>query len=76
MLPITAGFLLAGPLSGTLSDRFGARGFASTGLVLVALTFGALLVLPVEFTYWQFAVVTLLSGMGRACSAHPTARRS
>ncbi|MDO8108462.1 MFS transporter [Isoptericola sp. b441] len=71
MLPITAGFLLAGPLSGTLSDRFGARGFASTGLVLVALTFGALLVLPVEFTYWQFALITLLSGIGSGLFGAP-----
>lgn len=71
MVPITIGFLLAGPLSGTLSDRFGARGFASAGLVLVALTFGALLVLPVNFEYWQFAVVTLLSGIGSGMFGAP-----
>ena len=43
LLPITIGFLIAGPLSGTLSDRFGARFFATAGLVLVALAFVALL---------------------------------
>ncbi len=71
MLPITVGFLIAGPLSGTLSDRFGARGFASSGLVLVAATFGLLLMLPVDFTYWQFAVVTLLSGIGSGMFGAP-----
>ncbi len=71
MLPITVGFLIAGPLSGTLSDRFGARGFASSGLVLVAATFGLLLMLPVDFAYWQFAVVTLLSGIGSGMFGAP-----
>jgi len=71
MLPITIGFLLAGPLSGTLSDRFGARGFASTGLLLVAVTFVLLLVLPVNFPYWQFAIITLLNGIGSGMFGAP-----
>src|SRR6202044_3274703 len=48
MLPLTAGFLLAGPLSGYLSDRFGARGFATGGMVVAAGTFVALTFLPVD----------------------------
>jgi MFS family permease len=71
MLPITIGFLLAGPLSGTLSDRFGARGFASVGLLLVAGTFVALLILPVNFSYWPFAIITLLSGIGSGMFGAP-----
>ncbi|HUX70427.1 MAG TPA: MFS transporter [Cellulomonadaceae bacterium] len=71
MVPITIGFLIAGPLSGTLSDRFGARGFATTGLIVVAATFVALLVLPVDFTYWQFALITLLSGIGTGMFGAP-----
>jgi MFS family permease len=71
MLPITIGFLIAGPLAGTLSDRFGARGFASGGLFLVALTFVALIFLPVNFQYWQFAVITLLSGIGSGMFGAP-----
>src|SRR5436309_4083390 len=43
LLPLTVGFLVSGPLSGTLSDRFGQRLFATTGLLLVAVTFIALL---------------------------------
>ncbi|MGH3280189.1 MAG: MFS transporter, partial [Trebonia sp.] len=33
MLPLTVGFLIAGPLSGILSDRFGARPFSTGGMV-------------------------------------------
>jgi MFS family permease len=71
LLPITIGFLLAGPLSGTLSDRFGARGFASVGLLIVSGTFVALIFLPVNFQYWQFAIITLLSGIGSGMFGAP-----
>src|SRR6202050_5005136 len=55
MLPMTGGFLIAGPVSGWLSDRFGARPFATGGMLLAALSFVLLQLLPVNFTYWQFA---------------------
>ncbi|PZE23046.1 MFS transporter [Curtobacterium sp. MCBD17_034] len=71
MLPITIGFLIAGPLSGTLSDRFGARAFATTGLVVVAGTFVALLLIPVDFPYWLFAIITGLSGLGSGMFGAP-----
>jgi EmrB/QacA subfamily drug resistance transporter len=71
MLPITVGFLIAGPLSGTLSDRFGARAFATTGLVIVALTFVGLMLIPVDFEYWQFAIITGLSGIGSGMFGAP-----
>ncbi len=62
MLPLTGGFLLAGPASGWLSDRFGARPFATGGMALAALGFGLLIVLPVGFAYPWFALVLLLNG--------------
>ncbi len=71
MLPLTAGFLLAGPVSGYLSDRFGARPFATGGMVLAAASFGLLELLPVDFTYWQFALVLLLNGVGMGLFASP-----
>jgi MFS family permease len=71
MLPLTAGFLVAGPLSGHLSDRFGARLFSSTGLVLVAAAFVGLLVMPVEFAYPDFAALLLLSGVGQGMFSSP-----
>ncbi|MFD4548005.1 MFS transporter [Streptomyces sp. NPDC058466] len=71
MLPLTAGFLLAGPVSGYLSDRFGARLFSTGGLVLVAASFVGLLVLPVNFSYPAFAALLLLSGIGQGMFSAP-----
>ena len=71
MLPLTIGFLLAGPVSGYLSDRFGARPFATGGMVLAAGSFGLLEILPVDFGYWQFAGILLLNGIGMGLFASP-----
>jgi MFS family permease len=70
-LPLTVGFLVAGPTSGWLSDRFGARTFATGGMVLAAVTFVWLMLLPVDFDYLQFAVVLLLNGVGMGLFAAP-----
>ncbi|MET7397409.1 MFS transporter [Dactylosporangium sp. NPDC005572] len=71
MLPLTAGFLVAGPLSGWLSDRFGARLFATTGLLLVAAGFAGLLLIPVNFTYPAFAALLFVSGLGQGMFSAP-----
>jgi MFS family permease len=71
MLPLTVGFLVVGPVSGWLSDRFGARSFATGGMVIAAVSFGWLALLPVNFSYWEFAVVLLLNGMGMGLFASP-----
>jgi MFS family permease len=71
MLPLTIGFLIAGPVSGALSDRFGARLFATSGLVLVAGAFVGLLALPVNFSYPLFAALLLLSGIGQGMFSAP-----
>lgn len=71
MLPLTVGFLVAGPLSGYLSDRFGARLFSTTGLVLVAASFVGLLALPVDFPYPAFAAMLLVSGIGQGMFSAP-----
>ena len=64
LLPITVGFLVAGPIAGSLSDRFGARPFTVGGMLLMAATFIALLMIPVNFNYWVFAVLVFLNGLG------------
>src|SRR4051794_16994794 len=64
LLPITVGFLVAGPLAGSLSDRFGARPFTVGGMLLMAATFIALVMIPVNFNYWVFAVLVFLNGLG------------
>jgi len=71
MLPLIAGFLVAGPASGWLSDRFGARPFATGGMVLAALSFILLIVLPVDFSYGWFALILLLNGIGMGLFASP-----
>jgi MFS family permease len=71
MLPITAGFLIAGPASGWLSDHFGARPFATGGMIVAAATFGLLLTLPADFNYVPFAVILFLNGIGFGLFAAP-----
>jgi len=71
LLPLTAGFLIAGPISGYLSDRFGPRPFATTGLVVSASAFAGLLFLPVKFGYWSFALIILCNGLGSGLFASP-----
>ncbi|WP_435128531.1 MFS transporter [Actinacidiphila sp. bgisy144] len=71
LLPLTAGFLLAGPVSGTLSDRFGVRWFTTGGLVLFGSSFVGLLLLPIDFPYWAFALLILLNGMGSGMFSAP-----
>jgi MFS family permease len=71
MLPLTVGFLVAGPASGWLSDRFGARLFATGGLLVVAASFVGLLLIPVDFDYWAFAAILLANGLGSGLFTAP-----
>jgi MFS family permease len=71
MLPLTAGFLIAGPISGALSDRYGPRLFATAGLSLAAVCFAGLILLPVNFSYWVFALLIFGNGIGSGLFASP-----
>jgi len=71
MLPLIAGFLVAGPASGYLSDRFGARPFATGGMILAAASFLLLIALPVDFGYVWFALILLLNGIGMGLFSSP-----
>jgi MFS family permease len=71
MLPLTAGFLVAGPISGALSDRFGARPFATGGLLVAACCFTGLLLLPINFPYPAFALLIFGNGVGSGLFAAP-----
>ena len=71
LLPMTAGFLVSGPVSGILSDRFGSRGIATAGTAVFASSFVGLMLLPVNFSYWAFATLVALNGIGSGMFASP-----
>jgi MFS family permease len=71
MLPLTVGFLIAGPISGVLSDRHGARAFATSGMLFTAASFLLLELLPVDFDYWEFALLLLLMGLSNGLFMSP-----
>jgi MFS family permease len=71
MLPLTAGFLLAGPVCGWLSDRYGARYFTTGGMLLAALSFLLLMVLPTNFAFPVFGALLLLNGIGTGMFSAP-----
>ena len=71
MVPLTVGFLVAGPVSGYLSDRFGARPFATGGMLLAAVSFVLLETLPINFSYMAFAPILLLNGIAMGIFASP-----
>ena len=71
LLPLTIGFLIAGPVSGYLSDRHGARTLSTLGMVVVAGSFAGLLLVPTNFAYWIFALLVLLNGIGGGLFSAP-----
>jgi EmrB/QacA subfamily drug resistance transporter len=71
ILPMTAGFLVSGPTSGILSDKFGSRGIATSGMAVFALSFIGLMTLPTDFPYWAFALLVGLNGIGSGMFASP-----
>jgi MFS family permease len=71
MVPLTIAFLVTGPLCGALSDRFGARAFASGGLLMIAASFVGFILLPVNFNYWAFTALLVLNGIGSGMYSAP-----
>jgi MFS family permease len=71
LLPLTAGFLVSGPVAGTLSDRFGSRGIATAGMTLFGSTFIGLMMLPIDFPYWAFALLIAANGIGSGMFSAP-----
>ncbi len=71
LLPLTAGFLVAGPLAGALSDRYGSRTFATAGVLISAATFGGMQLLPADFSYPAFAALLFIYGLSSGLFASP-----
>ena len=70
-IPMSVGFLVGGPISGRLSDRYGARYFATGGMLLAALTLGLMMLLPANFTYHWFAVLVFMNGLSMGLFMSP-----
>jgi MFS family permease len=73
LLPLTGGFVFSGPVSGWLSDKHGARWFASGGLLVSAVAFGGLLLIPTNFSYAAFAILIFVAGAGMGLFSAPNA---
>lgn len=71
MLPLTLGFVIMGPVSGFFSDRYGARWISTCGMLLVAISFVILALLPYDFDYLPFAVALFVMGIGNGMFASP-----
>jgi MFS family permease len=71
LIPLTIGFLLSAPLSGVLSDKFGAKAFTVGGSLVAAATFAIMVFLPVNFSYWQFALLVGINGFGTGLFVSP-----
>ncbi|MGI8914850.1 MAG: MFS transporter [Chloroflexota bacterium] len=71
MMPMMAGFMVAGPLSGILSDRFGARRFTSGGMLVTTVGFILLTMLPGDFNKWLFFALLIFLGVGMGLFSAP-----
>jgi MFS family permease len=71
MIPFSIGFMVAGPLSGKLSDRYGVRPFATAGMLLNAVMYALVMLFPANFAYWSFAVVMFGIGISGGLFAAP-----
>ncbi len=73
MVPLLAGFLAMGPLSGWLSDRRGARTIATLGMAIAASTFFLFLLVPYNFDYAVVGALLFVQGCGMGMFAAPNA---
>ena len=71
MTPLLLGFIVMGPISGYLSDRFGARIFSTAGMLIQVLGFIGLTLLPANFNYPVFAALLFMLGCGSGLFASP-----
>ena len=76
LLPLTASFLISGPVAGWMSDRLGSRWLATAGMLVFGASFVGLMLLPVDFSYPAFAALLVVNGVGTGLFAPRTPRRS
>ncbi|MGB7968132.1 MAG: MFS transporter [Methanobacterium sp.] len=71
MLPLTAGIVIMGPLSGVLSDTYGPRWISTSGMIVVTISFLLFAALPINFNFWEFAFAEFLMGIGSGMFSTP-----
>jgi EmrB/QacA subfamily drug resistance transporter len=71
MIPMLLGFVIFGPVGGALTDRYGARLFATAGMVITAAGLFLLTLLPYDFDLVWFEGVMLIIGIGGGLFAAP-----
>ena len=64
LIPFAIAFVTVGPLSGYLSDRYGARGFTTGGLVISAGALFGFSIVPGDASYPVLATLMVISGIG------------
>lgn len=71
MIPLVAGFLISGPISGILSDKYGARLLSTLGMLLNLIGFLILASMPVNFNYPYLAITIFFIGIGQGMFGAP-----
>jgi len=71
LLPMMVGMVSIAPISGHLTDKYGARIFATTGMIVIAISLFLLILLPYNFNIWEFELIMFLNGMGNGLFASP-----
>jgi MFS family permease len=71
MLPLTAGIVIMGPLSGVLSDTYGPRWISTGGMIIVTTSFIMFAALPINFNFGEFAFAEFLMGIGSGMFSTP-----
>ena len=64
LIPFSIAFVSVGPLSGYLSDRYGARSFSTGGLLISAVAFAWFAILPANVSYTTLVLPMILAGIG------------
>jgi len=73
LIPLDATLIFIGPISGSLSDRWGARGLSTVGLVVAAVGFFYLSGFTTTTVYPQIALGLVLVGFGIGLFRSPNA---
>ena len=71
LMPLIIGMIVMAPISGILSDKYGPRWIATTGMALVTLSFLLLIAIPSNFSYLELGLILLVMGIGNGMFGSP-----